>query len=162
MNDPGSLQNLNDIVAPAPVAWWPPAPGWYALAVLVSLLLLWLAFRGFRSWQQNRYLREALRTLEQIGREGPAASAAVPELLKRVALSAWPRAQIAGLVGADWHRFLDQAVGAERPAGARFEGEAGRRLEQAAYAPDGLSDEAFRALCSDATWWIRHHRAPER
>ena len=44
MGDPGSLQNLNDIVAPAPVAWWPPAPGWWMLAALLATLLLPLEF----------------------------------------------------------------------------------------------------------------------
>ena len=34
MNDAGSLQNLNDIVVPEPVAWWPPAPGWYEVKAL--------------------------------------------------------------------------------------------------------------------------------
>ena len=36
MNDPGSLQNLNDIALPAPPGLWPPAPGWYV--VLAALL----------------------------------------------------------------------------------------------------------------------------
>jgi hypothetical protein len=157
MGDPGSLQNLNDIVAPAPVAWWPPAPGWYALAGILLLALFWLGFRGLRSWQQNRYRREALRALAQIAASGPVAAAALPDLLKRVALSAWPRDRIAGLVGSDWHRFLDTAAGTER-----FRGEAGSRLEQAAYTPAGLAEESFRALCADVDWWIRHHAPPER
>ena len=157
MSDPGSLQNLNDIVAPAPVAWWPPAPGWYALAVLLLLLLTWWGFRGLRSWQQGRYRREALQSLKGISESGPLAAAALPDLLKRVALSAWPRDEIAGLVGPEWHRFLDHAAGSER-----FEGEAGRRLEQAAYAPGKLSGEDFRGLCADVDWWIRHHASPER
>ena len=44
MNDPGSLQNLNDIVVPGPVAWWPPAPGWYVLAAFALAGLAWLGW----------------------------------------------------------------------------------------------------------------------
>ena len=40
MNDAGSLQNLNDIVLPAPVGWWPPAPGWWLLSALLLSALL--------------------------------------------------------------------------------------------------------------------------
>ena len=81
----------------------------------------------------------------------------MPDLLKRVALSAWPRDQIAGLVGSDWHRFLDRAAATDR-----FESGSGERLEQAAYAPAGLTEASFRALCDDVDWWIRHHLPPER
>ena len=45
MNDSGSLQNLNDIVIPDPVAWWPPAPGWYVLAAILLIIFTLLAIR---------------------------------------------------------------------------------------------------------------------
>ena len=38
-SDPGSLDRLHDIVSPPPAPWWPPAPGWYALGLIVLLLL---------------------------------------------------------------------------------------------------------------------------
>ena len=41
MNDPGSLQNLNDIVLPAPVPWWPLAPGWWVLIGLIPIVGFW-------------------------------------------------------------------------------------------------------------------------
>jgi hypothetical protein len=44
MNDAGSRQKLNDIVVPAPVPWWPPAPGWY---VLLGISLAALVLMGF-------------------------------------------------------------------------------------------------------------------
>ena len=61
MSDPGSLQNLNDIVLPDAVAWWPPAPGWYAVLAVLLALLLWLSFRALRAWRRNIYRRQALR-----------------------------------------------------------------------------------------------------
>ena len=33
------LDQLEPLIAPAPIGWWPPAPGWWLLAVLVPLLL---------------------------------------------------------------------------------------------------------------------------
>ena len=158
MADTGSLKNLNDIVSPGPVGWLPPAPGWYVLAALLSLLLLWALFRGVRSWQRNRYRREARRELERIVRAGPAAAPRVPELLKRAAVSAWPREKVAHLAGSEWHRFLDRTAATER-----FSGAAGRRLEQAAYEPSpGFAGTVFESLCDDARFWLRHHRPPER
>jgi hypothetical protein len=58
MNDAGSLQNLNDIVVPGPVSWWPLATGWYVLAALLIVILLILAIRQWRQWRRNRYRRQ--------------------------------------------------------------------------------------------------------
>ena len=60
MNDAGSLQNLNDIVVPGPVGWWPLAPGWYVLGAIAFIACLVLAFRWWRRWQGNRYRRQAM------------------------------------------------------------------------------------------------------
>lgn len=64
--DFSNLSNLRDIVEPAGISWWPPAPG----AVLIgSLLLLWGVFAILillRRWQSNAYRREALRELAAI------------------------------------------------------------------------------------------------
>ena len=36
------LVNLKDIHLPSPVSFWPPAPGWWILAVLlISSLFFW-------------------------------------------------------------------------------------------------------------------------
>jgi hypothetical protein len=35
---------LRDIHGPDPVSWWPPAPGWWLLA-LGTILCLWLLWR---------------------------------------------------------------------------------------------------------------------
>ena len=52
--------------APPPITWWPPAPGWIALAVLLTLLLLaipllWLALR-----RRQRRLMRAQRIIWEV------------------------------------------------------------------------------------------------
>jgi len=159
MSDSASLQNLHDIVVPGPVALWPPAPGWYAvLAVAVTALVLLLWKYGCH-WRRNRYRGEALKKLDRLGHD-PAGGdlSELPVLLKRAALSAWPRQQVAGLVGEDWHRFLDQSANTDL-----FRCGAGDLLDRLAYAPgDGaaLSGEEKKTVLDAARMWLRHHRAP--
>lgn len=157
MSDPASLQNLNDIVEPLPVDWWPPAPGWYVLAALLLVGLLVLALRIWRRWRRNRYRGQALKELARLRRQGaPADLARVPELLKRAALSAWPRARVAGLSATDWHRFLDDSGGTPR-----FVAAAGPILDRLAYGgPPVSAAESSRALDA-AEAWLRHHRVPD-
>jgi len=156
MNDPGSLQNLNDIVLPAPVGWWPLAPGWYVVGVLLLLALAWLAARFWRRWNRDRYRREALQSLAQLRAGGDATARGVPELLKRAALSAWPRETVATLSGESWHLFLDRTAGM-----SCFCGRTGRTLDTLAYGEAGrLSADEVGDLYREAERWLRRHRAP--
>ncbi len=162
--DPTSLDRLHDIVAPSPVPWWPPAAAWYwvlgfLLGGVVALLL-----RALVRWQRNRYRREALAELarqEPALREPPtraAALGALAELLKRAALTAFPREQVASLAGPEWFAFLDRTG---RTTG--FSEGNGAILERAAYDPRTAAtlDEArTKELVSLVHHWLAHHRPP--
>lgn len=159
MSDAASLQNLHDIVVPGPVAWWPPAPGWYVLTALAATALLVFAWRAWKHWRRNRYRGQALRELARIGRgEDGAELRRVPELLKRAALSAWPRESVASLVGPEWHRFLDETAGTDC-----FESGLGPVLDRLAYASGSarMPPVAESAAVLDAArTWLKKHRAP--
>jgi len=156
MGDTASLQNLHDIVVPGPLAWWPPAPGWYVVMIVAAGALLVLLRSGWRHWRRNRYRSEALRELTRIGREGDLRE--LPVLLKRAALSAWPRARVAGLVGAEWHQFLDESANTDR-----FGSGAGEVLDRLAYASgsdSAPSDRDAAVVLDAAQFWLKRHRAP--
>ena len=73
----------------------------------------------------------------------------LPALVKRVALQAWPREQVASLTGADWLAFLDESYG-----GDGFANGPGRCLSDLAY---GGGDGADAAVL--VREWIRRHHA---
>lgn len=155
MSDAASLQNLNDIVVPAALSWWPPAPGWYVIGALLLILLLWQGTRSWSNWRNNRYRREALAELAEI-QSGRVAANGLPELLKRTALSAWPRSQVAALSGAEWHQFLDDSA-----TMARFSAGAGEALDRLAYAGSGehgLSDGQLEDTLTAVETWLKRHR----
>ena len=96
---------------------WPPAPGWWILAALGVLLVIagltWL----FRYWRANRYRREAISELTQLlkdqhkDEDDQAYLEALQRLLKRTALTGFPREEVASLTGEAWVQFLDRASG---------------------------------------------------
>ena len=92
MDDPTSLQNLRDIAEPAPVPWWPPAVGWWILFVIVAAAVIWIALRAWRRWQANAYRRAALEELRSATNQ-----VEIAKILKRVALCAFPRTDVASL-----------------------------------------------------------------
>ncbi len=162
MSDPASsLELLHDIVEPAAAAWWPPAPGWCILLALCVLALLAGLLRAFIHWQRNRYRREALRLLSQLP---PARGewerdrqrlAAVAEILKRTALTAYPRGQVAMLSGGEWFEFLDKT------GNTRFRKGIGAAMEASIYSAAGgaWQAEQFAELETQVRQWIRQHDA---
>ena len=156
MNDSGSLQNLNDIVMPAAVPWWPPAPGWYGLAAILLTILAVAWVYWLRARRRNRYRRLALRELAGIRQDTSGrALQTLPQLLKRTALAAWPRDRVAALSGAEWHRFLDQSAGMNR-----FQSGAGEVLDRLAYlsrAAEAPSAGESARLLDAAERWLRQH-----
>jgi len=156
--DPASLQNLNDIVVPPPAPWWPLAPGWYIAGGILALLLLWRIYIYWQAAKRNRYRRAALKELSVIRIQGDfAALRRLPLLLKRTALSAWPREEVASLSGPPWHEFLDRTAQTKL-----FAGGAGQILDQLAYtgretAPPATAD-AGTLLAASEFWLNNHHR----
>lgn len=157
------LAALHDIVVPPPVPWWPPAPGWYAVAALVFALIGWVAWRVYRHWRANAYRRVALRSLASIrvplsdsARRG-AALTELAALLRRAALHVAPRERVAALSGDAWLAFLDEGVG-----GHAFRGDAGRLILSAPFQPveavARIPATELDALCRIAERWLKAHR----
>jgi hypothetical protein len=107
-DDPADLSRLADIVAPPPVSWWPLAPGWWILGAALLAAAALLAFFAVRRYQRNAYRRAALSELAVIGTV--ADPAAVSAVLKRAALVAYPRREVARLTGPAWLAFLDRTA----------------------------------------------------
>jgi hypothetical protein len=164
--DPTSLDRLHDVIAPAPAPWWPPAPGWYWVLGLLFVIVLVLALRFIIRWQHNRYRREALaewhRQDVRLRESGERASAltAMSVLLKRVAVTAFPRHEVAPLNGSAWLAFLDRTTGTTAYSSAEA-----AALERAAYDPRSAADidDARAQKTSKLVYrWIADHRSDTR
>lgn len=147
------LAGLRDIHLPEDVSTLPLAPGWWVLAALLiaGVLLAWLASR--RRQARQRYRREGAALLNQLPADLSAADQlqGINQLLKRVALAAYPHSAVAGYHGRQWLAFLQQAAPAvPQPA------ELAEILTAGVYAP---APEAANVtvLQNYAREWINHH-----
>ena len=164
--DPASLQNLNDIVLPTTVGWWPLATAWHVLIGFLLIALAWLSYRLFHRWNKNRYRRVALLELQQLEHrihnadERDASLRQIPQLLKRTALSVYPRSQVASLSGKDWFHFLNKTQ--KNPS---FTAITAGTLNTVSYSSGELSavdSKATAALLDAARSWLKHHQAIAR
>ena len=59
------LQQLRDIHLPAEPSWWPPAPGWWVLALILICGLVWVGFWLARRYQRRRPFARARALLDE-------------------------------------------------------------------------------------------------
>lgn len=151
------LAELRDIHMPQFLDIWPPAIGWWLLIALVLSLLIYGGYLLYLGWRRNRYRREAITELKQLRvdyqRHGDDAVyiAEFQALLKRVALTHYPREDVARLTGESWVSFLDRTAGSQE-----FSMGKGQSLVDANYIPEPEAD--IGALHDLGRHWIKHHR----
>lgn len=111
-----SLDSLRDVHVPPHLGWWPPAPGWCILAVLILIGMTIAVIWFVHCYQCGRFKREALAVLTQYHQQSlqdhnpNAICAQISELLKRVALTYYPHSHVAGLQGQPWLDFLNTSA----------------------------------------------------
>lgn len=96
------LRDIHQVAAPS---WWPPAPGWWAVAF--ALLALVVVYAFWRHRRRNRRQRIVAIFDEAIAgaHDAPAQVAVMSELLRRAARLRDPAAD--RLEGDAWLSFLD-------------------------------------------------------
>ena len=55
------LAQLRDIHLPADISWWALAPGWWALIIMLGLMVGWAISKAFKRYRANLYRRQALQ-----------------------------------------------------------------------------------------------------
>ena len=108
------LVNLKDIHLPPPVSLWPPAPGWWILAILlISTLFIggvWL----YRKYKKRKPRTEALKILKDLeilyrnSQDEVVSLRNLSNLLRRTALKFYENDAVASLQGSSWLEFLDE------------------------------------------------------
>jgi hypothetical protein len=145
------LADLHDIVAAPAAHWWPLAPAWYLLALLVLAVLISSAVVAWR-WHQRRVIRNAaLRAL----RLPLADMNAITLILKQACLGYFDADRIAALTGPGWFSFLAQQLPRQSAANQR---DALLLLAQQAYQQHAEASSAeYQQL---ARYWLRHALPP--
>ncbi len=163
MNPQDPLAALNPLRDPALIGWWPLAPGWWALIVLLITAIIVLGYILRKRYKRNAYRRLALLQLKEINTALEAgepdndpihtAVTATNALLKAVALRVFPRHDIAALSGRAWLDFLNGTAGTKTGA-ATFPAE----FANAAYQRENV-DLDMQQISAAARHWIKAHRA---
>lgn len=143
---------LRDIHLPEPVGWWPPAPGWWLLAVFIPLiigLLFWL----YKKLTKKTAIKAARKQLLQIKQSKDSTSReklqAISSLFRRVAISIAGRYNCAGLTGQEWLDYLDRTGNC-----STFKEGIGHLLIDAPYRQSVPTDQEINQLIGLCENWL--------
>jgi hypothetical protein len=146
------LSQMADIHEPSPIGFWPPAPGWIALGVILFIAVALLAYLLIRRYRRNAYRRFALARWRAIEPgSAQAQTEAALSLLKRICHHAYPdrKTDVNRLDAQAFGRWLNQL-----PKGPWFD-EANLAQFAAFYGPEQEPPSAATAAAVER--FIRQH-----
>lgn len=140
---------------PDPLGWWPPAPGWWILLIVMLILALTLRW-WLRRPRHINYWIEAQKQLKQIQEatdDHLLQLQQLSSLLRRMAILRFGREESASLTGRAWLELLDSAWPRDD-----FSQGAGVLLEDAPYRNSSESENS--ELFSITAAWLKHQQSP--
>lgn len=118
--NPDLLSQLRDIHTAPQVYWWPPAPGWWILALLVLVSLIWLGRRLLGYYRNRQRRKQMLGWIDHLNatidpqKDPQAYLSTINRVFKLVALRAFPEQRCASMAGPQWAEFLQQQMSANQ------------------------------------------------
>ncbi len=151
------LASLRDIHSPEPISSL-PAVGWWLLGGIALIAISAITLLLWRRWQSNRYRRQALAhvtEIEQSNQTHQQQRQRLNQLLKRTALSVYPRHLVSGLYGQAWCELLDRSLGKKACSGSeRY----GLELYDANTQDSTIEAKRLQQAMKFARYWIQKHQ----
>ena len=151
---------LKDIHLPEAIGWWPPAIGWWLLAVLIPLsitLMYWFYKRLTRKTAIKTAKQSLAAIKDNTALDNNQKLRELSMLIRRVAITVNPRAEVASLTGRQWLAFLDSTV-----SGAPFSEGCGQLLVDAPYRNTSPSEREISQLISLCEDWLKAQANPAK
>jgi len=150
-----SLDNLHDIILPDAVGFFPLAPGWIIVGVLLLSLLFHFVVKGYERYKKTLYRREALRELERNTDESKEEAVVLLSLARRVAIAAYGREETAPLTGDAWWNFM------ENNSKVQISGELREKITTLLYDRRSTGEYSYyQTIRSIVEVWIKTHKVP--
>jgi len=154
MQPPQQQLPLKDIHLPDSVSWWPPATGyWLILFFIIASVIIFFVLRTYVKKQRikklalNEYKKIKNNYEKDLNKKRLVTS--LSELLRRAAISSYPRTECASLTGKDWLNWLDKGLS---KSDITFSSGPGYLLTDFVYSKSEYSDDVNSLLDISHQW----------
>ncbi|WP_339766823.1 DUF4381 domain-containing protein [uncultured Paraglaciecola sp.] len=146
------LDELKDIHTPSEISAWPPAYGWWLIAIFILLTVIAITLAVYKRYRHNAARRNALQALLLINSQQPDWPSSTNALLKRVCLHYMPAQKTANLYGHAWCESLtNQLPKSQHESFAKAMSE----LQLLLYRACEPNDENFDLIQKQVALWIK-------
>lgn len=101
-------QDINTVIEPVRVSYWPLQPGWYLLMAIVLILLLLMVWKRYKRRLKDAYKREAIKSIQSLSNDNDFFFQ-LNQIIKAVAIKSYGREKVASLAGKEWITFLQKS-----------------------------------------------------
>ena len=111
-DDAELIRGMMDISQPEINFWWPLAPAWYVIMLVIIISIWWI----IRYWLDKTQFRRAMfRELQILKHQyhtqhnSRKMVSGINQLLKKICIKKFPDRAVAGMTGMTWLNFLDNS-----------------------------------------------------
>ena len=152
--------DLSPVITPDAPTWWPLAWGWWVV-IVTSIILIALVFFIVKRRKNNQQPKqEALSYFTNNQSSGRLSPSEAQRILRRAALSYFPREKVAGLAGDDWLKFLDAQL--KKPLFVEKQAQWQQSLYQDTTSMNDEQRQSQQQLVDDCETWLRKALPPKR
>lgn len=152
------LEDFIETQAPEPISWIPQTIGWHVVLLFILYFVTKKVVREYLKYKRNAYRREAMSWLSSLAAKPSSNQLAqmgqLPALLRKTAIIASGREEVASLTGKEWENWLDK-----RCTKTSFANDCKGLINKLAYT-DGseVSKTDTEKLQKHIGLWVKHHR----
>ncbi len=150
---------LRDIHIPDAIGLWPPAIGWWILAILIPIIL-YLLWRSVRFITRKTALKSAKKQFKALKINTKLTAQqrliALSQLIRRTAISLNADKAVASLTGQGWLAFLNSSL-----TSPVFNDELGRLLTEGLY-QSHIEDDNMTQLVEACEQWLQQQKEPKK
>jgi len=146
------ITDLGSLIEPDPIKFSFETTGWYVLLILIIISISVLFYRWLKKYQSNAYRREALKEITNFQKQPIISSVDnIMILLKKVAMHAYGRQEVASLTGETWYSYLESK--GKNTAFMKI----GQRIAENIYEEKPMENKTLDELVVLSKRWIKTH-----